>query len=146
MLCSCGDVVDQWPNILPIMRLDLCLCFLWSSHISNRNIIYTDIQNNEISNARLSFMCSKALYKVEYIIQNTLSIQSLYLSRTGTSSMTVWPVVVFQFPLTDGRLQSQQWLHLVKWIFKKIDKHCKQQQQPPCVCGHWLLAHWGPMR
>lgn len=47
--CAAVVVVDQWPNILPIMGLDLCLCFLWSSHISSRNIIYTAIINNEIS-------------------------------------------------------------------------------------------------
>ena len=50
---------------------------------------------------------------------STLSIHILYLSNTGISSRTVWlSVFVFQFPLMEGLLQSQQWLHLywIKWL------------------------------
>lgn len=42
----------------------------------------------------------------------TWSIQTLYLSSTGTSSSTDCSALFFQFPLSEGRRQSQQWLQL----------------------------------
>ena len=47
----------------------------------------------------------------------TWSIQSRYLSWTGTSSKMDWPTLVFQFPLSDFLLQSQQWEALGGAVF-----------------------------
>ena len=46
-LWRCGGSVTQYPSN---NEAGFVFVFPLSSHISNRNIIYTDIQNNEISN------------------------------------------------------------------------------------------------